>query len=74
MAQRRQVQDDSREVLIARICGLTRVEESRSNINTPDAFDGSMNPFELKSATKNIVTTARDVSLTTVKSCAANIG
>ena len=65
---RRQVQDDSREVLIAKICGLRRVEDGRSNVNTPDAFDENDNPFELKSATRNNVTTARDVSLTTVQS------
>ena len=63
-----QVQDDSREVMISTHCGLTHVPDSRSNVNTPDAYDENGNPYELKSATRNSVTTARDVGLATIQS------
>jgi len=64
----RQVQDDSREVLITKLCGLRHNEDNRSNVNTADAFDEQNHPFELKSTTRSSVTTARDVNLTTLGS------
>ena len=61
------VQDDSRESLIARHCRLIRNKTARSNTHLPDAFDLAKRPYELKSATTNSVTTARDVGLHTLQ-------
>lgn len=61
------VQDDSRESLIAAHCRLTRNVKARGNTHLPDAFDLALHPYELKSATTNMVTTARDVGLHTLQ-------
>ena len=58
------VQDDSRERQIAELCELV-VSDRRDG---PDAYDSVGNPYEIKSATKNSVTTARDVGLHTIQS------
>jgi len=58
----RTVQDDAREKQIADHLGLRRT----SGRAGPDAHDECGNPFELKSATKTGVTTARDVGLHTI--------
>lgn len=53
------VQDDSREIVLARICGLVRAK-SRNGI---DARTVSGFPVELKSTTTESVTTARDAGI-----------
>jgi hypothetical protein len=58
----RTVQDDARERQIANYLGLCRT----SGRAGPDAHDECGNPFELKSATKTGVTTARDVGPHTI--------
>jgi hypothetical protein len=60
---RTRVQDDSRERQIAMLCALM-LSDKRDG---PDAFDASGNPFEIKSATKQGITTARDVGLHTIE-------
>lgn len=62
MSPERIVQDDARERYIAALCGL-RHDENRAGA---DAYDEKDNPFELKSATKRGVSTARDVGLHTI--------
>ncbi len=53
--------------MIARHCRLRREPLGRGRESKPDAYDTHGNPFELKSATKSGVTTARDVGLHTVR-------
>ncbi len=51
------VQDIGRHAQVARHCGL-RSEERRMGV---DALDADGNPFEIKTGTKESITTARDV-------------
>lgn len=53
------IQDDTREIVLASLCGLARSRE-RKGI---DAHSIGGKPFELKSTTKEMVTTARDAGL-----------
>ncbi|MCX7401841.1 MAG: hypothetical protein NTY87_01755 [Planctomycetia bacterium] len=62
MAREDIVQDNRRETQIARIVGLKPSEKRAGR----DATDLHSNSFELKSATKKGVTTARDVGVQTI--------
>jgi hypothetical protein len=59
----REVQDSARQRLILEHCGLRGIE---GRMALADATDRRGNLYELKSATKRGVTTARDVGLHTV--------
>lgn len=56
------VQDDIREEQVAQFCGLKRTGKRAG----ADALDDASNTYELKSATKNGVSTGRDIGLHTL--------
>lgn len=58
-----EIQDNERETMIRDLFGLQRSGESRGGI---DAVDLDRNAFELKSGTKDGITTGRDVGLHTL--------
>jgi hypothetical protein len=62
MAREEMFQDNKRETQIANFLGLTPSELRAGE----DALDSHRNPFELKSASKNRVTTGRDVGVHTI--------
>lgn len=57
------IQDNARETKIAQHLGITPSQKRAGD----DALDQAGNPYELKSATKDSVTTARDVSVHTIR-------
>lgn len=57
------IQDNARETKIAEHIGITPSQQRAGD----DALDAAGNPYELKSATKDSVTTARDVSVHTIR-------